>query len=94
MTSFANPKSTVSLLPSILWECSLTYYDVSGNAYGSSSDPSPWSWIDPIYYGCWAIIYALMKQLQWEHLEDIGEDRYIVFQRGLHLEIEMMKMLG
>ena len=39
-------------------------------------------------------LYTLIvKQLQWEFADDVGEDKYLVMMDGLHLEMVTEKML-
>lgn len=39
-------------------------------------------------------LFALMKQLQWELPNYVGEDKCVVFQGGLHLEIATVNDLS
>ena len=39
-------------------------------------------------------LYALAKQLQWQHPEDLGEDKFVVMAGGLHIEMAIITTIG
>ena len=39
-------------------------------------------------------LLALAKQTQWHYPEHLGEDKFLVMMRGLHIEMAVLRMLG
>ena len=39
-------------------------------------------------------LFAVAKQIQWQWLETVGEDKYIVILDGLHIVMAAFKTIG
>jgi len=39
-------------------------------------------------------LYTIAKQIQWAWPEDFGENKLVVVMGGLHIELNVMKLLG
>ena len=39
-------------------------------------------------------LYAILKQCQWQWPNNVAEDKYFVLMGGLHIEMNLMKLLG
>ena len=39
-------------------------------------------------------LYAMAKEIQWNHPDKLGEDTFVLMMGGLHTEIALLKILG
>lgn len=88
-----NPKSTVSLLP-LFHE--VAHYP-SMILHGMHIVRAVTEYLNPgqtPFMTADQPLYAIMKQLQWEHPNDVGEDKFLTYMGGLHIEMVTHKMLG